>query len=155
VQFDESVPMSVDMGPQEHRRIESVGHRVITPIMLDALCHKLTNEPWLYRDEMVSFLRDEYEVEVSTSSITRAMQSRRWSKKVTRRVARQRISVLWHLYHYNLSRYRSYHLIFSTTADGMGSDRYHTGSCCRFQTRGQASVYFSIYSIWGHVIARL
>jgi hypothetical protein len=84
----------------------------ITLFMLDALCHKLTNVPWLHREEMVSFLRDEYEVEVSTSSITRAMQSRRWSKKVTCRVARQRKSVLRHLYHYKLSKYRSYHLIF-------------------------------------------
>lgn len=63
----------------------------------------------MYREEMVSFLRDEFDVDVSLSSITRALHSRRWSK-TTRRVAKQRNSLLRHLYHYKLSKYKSYYI---------------------------------------------
>jgi hypothetical protein len=56
---------------------------------------------------LVSSLRDEFDVVVSVSGITRALQSVRWCKKVIRKVAKRRYSLLRHLYHY-----RAYHLVF-------------------------------------------
>lgn len=85
-------------------------HSSITACMRDALCNKLKKESWMYREEIVSYFRDEFNVEVSPSSVTQALQSIKWSKKVSRRVAKQRNSVLRHLYHYKLSKYKSYHL---------------------------------------------
>ncbi|CZS72126.1 unnamed protein product [Fusarium graminearum] len=60
--------------------------------MLDGLCHKLSNELWLHGEEMITFLRDKYEVEVSVSRTTWTLQSRKWSKKIARGVARQTYS---------------------------------------------------------------
>jgi transposase len=63
--------------------------RSITPPMLEALCEHLLEKPELYLEEMALFLWDEFEVLVSTSSITRALKSKCWSKKAARRVARE------------------------------------------------------------------
>jgi transposase len=68
---------------------------------------------------MIGLFREESEVEVSPNSITYAIQTSSWSNKTTPRVARQRNSSLRHLYHYELSKYKSYHLIF---IDESGSD---------------------------------
>jgi hypothetical protein len=64
--------------------------RIITPIMLEALCDHLLEKPELHLDEMVDFLWDIFHVSVSTFTISRALQSNRWSKKVARRIAKER-----------------------------------------------------------------
>ena len=58
--------------------------RSITPPMLEALCKHLFEKPELYLEEMVVLLWDEFEVLVSTSSISRALKSICWSKKAAR-----------------------------------------------------------------------
>lgn len=55
--------------------------RLVTPPMLAALCDRLIEEPGLYRDEMAVFLFDEFDV--SLSSISRALASVQWTRKVT------------------------------------------------------------------------
>jgi hypothetical protein len=57
--------------------------RLITPPMLAALRDHLLEKPGLYRDEMAVFLYDEFDVLVSVSSISQALTSIKWTKKVT------------------------------------------------------------------------
>jgi hypothetical protein len=49
--------------------------RSVTPSMLEALCEHLLEKPEPYQDEMAVFLWDEFEVLVSTFSISRALTS--------------------------------------------------------------------------------
>ncbi|KAJ3469852.1 hypothetical protein MRS44_003917 [Fusarium solani] len=86
----------------------------ITPLMRDALCRELVRKPEMLRREMVAFLRKRFDVDVSPTRITRTLQALQWTRKNTRRVARQRNPQLRHYYHYRLKLggYRSYHLIF-------------------------------------------
>jgi transposase len=62
--------------------------RSITPLMLDALCEYLQENPRLYLYEMVNFLQTEFEVSVTVSSIRRALDSIGWTKKQIHRVAK-------------------------------------------------------------------
>jgi transposase len=94
--------------------------RSITPPMLEALCEHLLEKPELYLEEMVVFLWDEFDVLVSTSSISRALKSICWSKKAARRVAQERNPDLRDFYVYNLSAFRSYHLVY---VDDSGCDK--------------------------------
>ncbi len=82
--------------------------------MLDALCEHLLEKPGLCRDEMVLFVLDEFNVQVTTSSIGRALKARGWTKKTIRRVAKGRNADLRDLYLHNSSDsgFRSYHYIF-------------------------------------------
>jgi hypothetical protein len=61
----------------------------ITPPMLCALCDRLIEKPHMYQDEMVVFLWDEFDVLVTTHSISRALKGVSWSKKTARRVAQE------------------------------------------------------------------
>jgi transposase len=56
--------------------------RAISPAMLEALCEHLVEKPDLYLDEMAEFLQDEFEVLVSSYTISRALRSHGWTKKV-------------------------------------------------------------------------
>ncbi|KAL0933551.1 uncharacterized protein CTRU02_212514 [Colletotrichum truncatum] len=94
--------------------------RSITPPMLSALCDRLIEKPDLYRDEMIVFLWDEFEIWVTASSISRALASAGWSKKVARRVAQERNADLRDFYLHGLSAFRSYHLVF---VDESGCDK--------------------------------
>ena len=94
--------------------------RSITPPMLTALCDRLIERPHMYLDEMVVFLWDEFNVLVTTHSISRALASAGWSKKTARRVALERNPDLRDFYLYNLSAFRSYHLVY---IDESGCDR--------------------------------
>ncbi|OKO92776.1 hypothetical protein PENSUB_12761 [Penicillium subrubescens] len=49
--------------------------RMITPFVLEALCEFLLEKPDLYLDEMADFLHDEFELLVSTYTISRAIRS--------------------------------------------------------------------------------
>jgi len=82
--------------------------RSLTPLMLEALCDHLLEKPELYLEEMAVFLWDEFEILVSTSSISRALKSAGWSKKAARRVAREQNPDLRDFYLQNLSAFRSY-----------------------------------------------
>jgi hypothetical protein len=55
--------------------------RLITLVMLEALCDHLLEKPGLYLDEMVVFLWDEFGLPITDSSISRALSSIGWSKK--------------------------------------------------------------------------
>ncbi|KAJ5348522.1 uncharacterized protein N7506_001775 [Penicillium brevicompactum] len=47
--------------------------RTVTPLMIEALCERLSEKPGLYLDEMAVFLWDEFRTLVTTSSIRRAL----------------------------------------------------------------------------------
>lgn len=68
----------------------------ITPTMQIALYHQLEKEPDMNRREMVDFISDKFEEEVSVTSITRALDKRRITLKVMRRVAEQQKPELRH-----------------------------------------------------------
>jgi transposase len=62
--------------------------RNITPVMLEALCDHLFEKPALYLDEMAVFLWDEFALQATKWSISRALKSKGWSKKTARVKAR-------------------------------------------------------------------
>lgn len=74
----------------------------------------------MYQDEMIVFLWDEFDVLVTAHSISRALASAGWSKKTARRVALERNPDLRDFYLYNLSAFRSYHLVY---IDESGCDK--------------------------------
>jgi len=94
--------------------------RSVTPLMLQALKEHLLEKPGLYLDEMVLFLWDEFQVVVTAMSISRALKSINWSKKVARSVARQRNADLRDLYLHNLSDFHSHQLVY---VDESGCDQ--------------------------------
>jgi transposase len=98
-----------------------VGRRKkVTPYKRDALLDRLAGHPTTDRSEMVTFLRDEFEDEVSLSTISRLLKDARWTRKNCHRVAQQRNPELRDLYLYKLSKYKSYQMIF---IDESGADR--------------------------------
>jgi transposase len=88
--------------------------------MLDALCDHLLEKPGLYLDEMAVFLWDEFGVLATASTISRALSSIGWSKKVARQIAKERNADLRDFYLHNLSSFHSYHLVF---VDESGCDK--------------------------------
>jgi transposase len=93
--------------------LNGVGRRrTITPPMLSALLEQLIEKPELYQDEMAIFLYDEFEVVVTTPTISRALALAGWSRKAARRVAKERNADLRDFYLHNLSEFRSYHLVY-------------------------------------------
>ncbi|KAH5617615.1 hypothetical protein HBI23_252380 [Parastagonospora nodorum] len=94
--------------------------RSMTPHVLDALCKKLLAEPGLYQDEMARFVHNEFGIEVSQASVSRALASIEWSKKTTRQVAREQNADLQSYYFHKVSQFRSYQLVF---IDESGCDK--------------------------------
>lgn len=92
----------------------------LTAPMVDALCEHLEEKPDLYLEEMVVFVCDEFGVLVAPSTISRALTSRRWSRKATRRVAQGRNADLRDSYLYDLTSFSSFHLVY---IDESGCDR--------------------------------
>jgi transposase len=78
--------------------------RSITPLMLQALQQHLLEKPGLYLNEIVVFLWDEFEVVVTAMSISRALRSIGWSKKVASNVAEQCNADLRDFYLYPFGR---------------------------------------------------
>ncbi|KAH7490458.1 hypothetical protein FOMA001_g2258 [Fusarium oxysporum f. sp. matthiolae] len=95
-------------------------YKKVTPYKRDALLDRLTEHPTTDRSEMVTFLRDEFEDEVSLSTISRLLKDAQWTRKNCHRVAQQRNPQLRDLYLYKLSKYKSYQMIF---IDESGADR--------------------------------
>jgi transposase len=94
--------------------------RSITPPMLDALCERLLEKPDLFLDELVVFLWDEFEVFVTTATISRALKFIGWSKKKARQVAQEQNPDLRDSYLHDLSSFESYHLVY---VDESGCDK--------------------------------
>jgi hypothetical protein len=88
--------------------------------MLDYLCSHLHERPHLYLDEMASLLQQRFDVSVSTSTISRTLTDKGWSRKVIRQVSNRRNADLRDFYLYNLSQFRSYHLVY---VDESGCDK--------------------------------
>lgn len=94
--------------------------RTINPSMLEALCDYLLVKPGLYVDEMVVFLWDEFSMQVTNSSLKRALASVGWSKKMAKRRAKEQNADLRDFYLHNLTAFRSYHLVY---VDESGCDK--------------------------------
>jgi hypothetical protein len=94
--------------------------RSVTPLMLGALCDHLLEKPGLYQEEMAVFLWDEFDVLVSTFSISRSLKATGWSKKAARQIAKEQNAELRDFYLYNLTQFHSYHLVF---IDESGCDK--------------------------------
>ena len=94
--------------------------RTVTPSMLEALCDHLLEKPGLYVDEMAIFLWDEFCVQVTNSSLKRALASVGWSKKVARQRAKEQNADLRDFYLHNLSDFQSHHLVY---VDESGCDK--------------------------------
>lgn len=90
-----------------------VGRRCkIDPLVQDALFDQLVKEPNMFRSEMIAFIRSEYEVDVSLSTITRLLQAAGWTRKNSSRVGEQQNPMLRDLYLYKLTTCKSFQLIF-------------------------------------------
>jgi transposase len=55
--------------------------RGLTPAIIQALCDHLLEKPYLYLDEMVLFVWDEFQEMMTTCCISRAVKREGWSKK--------------------------------------------------------------------------
>jgi hypothetical protein len=80
--------------------------------MLSALLKHLVENPELYQNEIGNFLYDEFEVQVTIPTISKALASAGWSRKAARRIAKERNADLRDFYLHNLSEFRSYHLVY-------------------------------------------
>lgn len=69
---------------------------------------------------MAIFLWDEFQVEASISSISRALKRERWSKKIAKYKARERNADLRDAYSHYISDFCSYHLVY---VDESGCDK--------------------------------
>ncbi len=94
--------------------------RKILPVVGEALLHRLTEQPDLYRSDMINFLREEYDVDVSLSTVTRLLQDVDWSRKISCRVGQQQNPILRDLYLYKLSDCQSHQMVF---LDESGCDK--------------------------------
>ncbi|KUM63427.1 hypothetical protein ACN42_g3681 [Penicillium freii] len=94
--------------------------RSITPVMLEALCDYLLEKPTLYLDEMTIFLWDEFAIQATKSSISRALTSRGWSKKTAQVKARECNLDLRNEYLHFISDFQSYYLVY---VDESGCDK--------------------------------
>lgn len=86
--------------------------RIISPVMLEALCDHLLEKPDLYLDEMAEFLYDEFNIYASTYTISRALRSHGWTKKMAQQMAQERNADLRDYYLHQLSDFCLYHLVF-------------------------------------------
>ena len=84
----------------------------MTPLMLETLLDLLGERPDLYLDEMAVFLWDRFDELLSTSTISRALASAKWSKKVARRVAKEQNADLRDMYLHDLSAFEPYHVVY-------------------------------------------
>jgi transposase len=76
-------------------------------------------------EDMVTFLRGEFEIEVSRFSIRRALKDVHWSKKATQNIAQERNPDLRDEYMHEVSALRSEQLVFIDESRVDGSIRIH------------------------------
>ena len=94
--------------------------RTLTPVMIQALCDHLIEKPYLYLDEMVLFIWDEFQKKVTISCLCRTLEYVGWSKKVAKQKARERNADLQDEYFHLISDFCSYHLVY---VDESGCDK--------------------------------
>ena len=94
--------------------------RIITPVMFDALKELLLGKPDRQLDELAAFLQDDFDVEVSKSTISRTLKAEGWSKKTIRRKAKEQNEDLRDKYAHELTAFASHHLIY---IDESGCDK--------------------------------
>ena len=80
--------------------------------MLTALCDKLAIVSCMRLEDMVTFLRGEFEVEVTRFSIRRALKDVDWSTKATQNIAQERNLDLRDEYMHDVLSFRPNQLIF-------------------------------------------
>jgi hypothetical protein len=80
--------------------------------MLTALYDQLVIDPCMRLSDMATFLRKEFDVDVTRFSIRRVLKDRKWSKKVTQNVAQERNLDLRDEYVYEISSLRPDQLVF-------------------------------------------
>lgn len=91
----------------------SPGRRsLISSSMFDAVKDMLFQKPDRYLDEIADYIRLEFSVEVSASTISRALATRRWSKKTIKRRAKEQSAELRDQYIYDMTAFASYHLVY-------------------------------------------
>lgn len=69
---------------------------------------------------MAIFLWDEFQEQVTTCSISRALEYNGWSKKTANQKAREQNADIRDEYFYFISKFRSYHLVY---VDESGCDK--------------------------------
>jgi hypothetical protein len=80
--------------------------------MLETLLDLLREWPHLHLDEMAIFLWEKFDELLSKSTISRALASAKWSKKVARRIAKEQSADLRDMYLYDLSAFEPYHVVY-------------------------------------------
>jgi hypothetical protein len=88
--------------------------------MLDALREHLIEKLELYVEEMVIFLFDDFGVLVDRSTVSRALKSINYSKKMMRQIARERNADLRDFYQHTISPYPSWQHVY---VDESGCDK--------------------------------
>lgn len=88
--------------------------------MLEALCDHLLEKPNIYLDEMAIFLWEEFAIQATKLSISRALASKGWSKKTSQVKARRHNLDLREEYFHFISDFQSYHLVY---VDESGCDK--------------------------------
>ena len=94
--------------------------KTVAPPMLTALYDQLSLNPCMRLEDMVTFLRNEFDADVTLFNISRALKKAKWSKKCTQNVARERNPDLRDEYMHEISFLRSEQLVF---IDETGVDR--------------------------------
>ncbi|KAK4119395.1 hypothetical protein N657DRAFT_540965, partial [Parathielavia appendiculata] len=86
--------------------------KTVAPPMLTALFNQLSLNPCMRLEDVADFLRNEFDVDLTRFSISRALKKAKWSKKCTQNVARERNPDLRDEYMYEVSFLRSEQLVF-------------------------------------------
>ncbi|EED11609.1 conserved hypothetical protein [Talaromyces stipitatus ATCC 10500] len=94
--------------------------QIITPTMLKALCDHLLEHPTLYLNEMADFLSKKFDEDMAICTISRALASIGWSKKVVRQKAKERNRALRDEYIHYISDFGAGQLVF---VDESGCDK--------------------------------
>jgi len=93
---------------------ENVGGRprIINELLEHELLNYLEERPMAYLDEMAYFLLDEYGVDVDEVTVWKCLHRLGWSRKIQRKVARERNQTLRNAWFVKLGRWRADQLIF-------------------------------------------
>jgi len=95
--------------------------------VLQRLLDFVEDEPTAYLDEMQQFLYDEYELEVSISTISRVLKNAKWSRKAVRARAAERSEPLRRAWQGTQKQYNSDQLVFldeSASNERTGDRKY-------------------------------
>lgn len=84
----------------------------ISPAMQKALQNRLDVRPDMYRCDIVNFLERKFGEKVSERAVGRALKSMLWTRKINRRIAKQRDPDLRDWYLYQIADFKSYHFVF-------------------------------------------